>query len=126
MESQRSFSDEHNVWGVLWNTLVPVLTEPQEQISWADKSVKAVDKILHGLASILGSAMYGDTWLARTTSTLSKAAMQQIKTHIPDCYTMGIEIQKKNYLPTSSSISWQKELNKTGQALTRKRQELES
>ncbi|WP_426761865.1 toxin VasX [Hafnia paralvei] len=105
-ESQRSFSDEHNVWGVLWNTLVPVLTEPQEQISWADKSVKAVDKILHGLASILGSAMYGDTWLARTTSTLSKAAMQQIKTHIPRLlHVMGIEILQEEELFTHEQLN---------------------
>lgn len=105
-ESQRSFSDEHNVWGVLWNTLVPVLTEPQEQISWADKSVKAVDKILHGLASILGSAMYGDTWLARTTSTLSKAAMQQIKTHIPRLlHVMGIEILQEEELFTPEQLN---------------------
>ncbi len=105
-ESQRSFSDEHNVWGVLWNTLVPVLTEPQEQISWADKSVKAVDKILHGLASILGSAMYGDTWLAHTTSTLSKAAMQQIKTHIPRLlHVMGIEILQEEELFTREQLN---------------------
>lgn len=105
-ESQRSFSDEHNVWGVLWNTLVVVLTEPQEQISWADKSVKAVDKILHGLASILGSAMYGDTWLSRTTSTLSKAAMQQIKTHIPRLlHVMGIEILQEEELFTHEQLN---------------------
>ncbi|MBW2957805.1 toxin VasX [Hafnia paralvei] len=105
-ESQRSFSDEHNVWGVLWNTLVPVLTEPQEQISWADKSVKAVDKMLHGLASILGSAMYGDTWLARTTSTLSKAAMQQIKTHIPQLLrVMGIELRQEEELFTREQLN---------------------
>lgn len=92
-DSQRSFSEEHNVWGVLWNTLVPVLTQPQEQISWAEKSLKAVDRLFQGLAPILGSAMYGDTWLARTTSSLSKAAIQQIKKRVPMLlHIMGIEI----------------------------------
>lgn len=105
-ESQRSFSDEYNVWGVIWNTLVPVLTQAQEEISWADKSVKAVDKMLHGLASILGSAMYGDTWLSRTTSTLSKAAMQQIKTHIPQLLrVMGIELRQEEELFTREQLN---------------------
>lgn len=105
-DSQRSFSEEHNVWGVLWNTLVPVLTQPQEQISWAEKSLKAVDRLFQGLAPILGSAMYGDTWLARTTSSLSKAAIEQIKKRVPMLlHIMGIEILRDEEIFTREQLN---------------------